>query len=118
MLANIDRKLKAHAPEAILNTFKKQSGYQKPDGAFAHFVNCVEDPNEIVRHQGGIPTGRRLHEGDVDAISRGSYGTLNAMFAAFGFTPVPIYHEREWKIYKDILDNAKPVIKKETPTYR
>lgn len=118
VLANIDKKLKKYAPEAILNTFKKQSGYQKADGAFAHSVNREEDITKIVHHQGNIPTGRCIHEGDVDAISRGTYGTLNAMFHAFGFTPVPIYHEREWKIYKEILDNAKPVIKKETPTYR
>ena len=118
VLESIDKKLKAHAPEAILNTFKKQSGYQKPDGAFAHFVNCDEDINKIKTHQGNIPTGRYIHEGDVDAISRGSYGTLNAMFDAFGFTRVPIYHEREWNIYLEILKNAKPVIKKETPTYR
>jgi hypothetical protein len=113
VLESIDKKLKEHAPEAILNTFKKQSGYQKADGAFAHAVNggC-----EV--HQGNIPVGLGIDEGDVDAISRGSYGTLNAMFEAFGYTPVPIYHEREWNIYRMILDNAKPVIKKKTPIYR
>ena len=113
VLESIDKKLKEHAPEAILNTFKKQSGYQKPDGAFAHAVN-----GGCKTHQGDIPVGLGIDEGDVDAISRGTYGTVNAMFEAFGYTPVPIYHEREWKIYKEILDNAKPVIKNNTPIYR
>ena len=113
VLESIDKKLKEHAPEAILNTFKKQSGYQKPDGAFAHAVSGGCDV-----HQGNIPVGLGIDEGDVDAISRGSYGTLNAMFAAFGYTAVPIYHEREWNIYKMVLDNAKPVIKKNTPMHR
>ena len=113
VLSNIDKKLKVNAPEAILNTFKKQSGYQKPDGAFAHAVN-----GGCKVHQGDIPVGLGLDEGDVDAISRGTYGTLNAMFEAFGYTAVPIYHEREWNIYLDVLKNAKPVIKKNTPIYR
>lgn len=113
VLDNINRKLKANAPEAILNTFKKQSGYQKADGSFAHRVD-----GGLETHQGDMPIGLGLDEGDVDAVSRGTYGTLNAIFEAFEYTRVPIYHEREWKIYKEILDNAKPVIKKNTPMYR
>ena len=113
MLDNINRKLKTHAPEAILNTFKKQSGYQKADGSFSHMVE-----GGLKIHQGDMPIGLGLDEGDADAVSRGTYGTLNAIFEALEYTPVPIYHEREWNIYKEIIDNAKPVIKKNTPMYR
>lgn len=113
VIYSIEKKLKDNAPEAILNTFKKQSGYQKPDGAFAHTVE-----GGCKTHLGDMPVGLGLDEGDIDAISRGAHGTLNAIFDTFEYTRVPIYHEREWKIYKEILDNAQPVIKENTPMYR
>lgn len=43
---------------------------------------------------------------------------LSAIFDAYEIPRVPIYHEREWLIYKSIIDNAKPVIKKDTTIYR
>ena len=110
--------MKERGPEAILNTYKKQSGYQKADGAYAHSVNRGHHPDETVRHQGGIPTGLRIEEGDVDAIGKATTGITLNVFNAYGFTPVPIYHDREWQLYKSILESAKPVIKKETPIYR
>ena len=113
VLRAIDDRLKANAPEAILKTFSKQSAFQKPDGAFGHRHNG--NPRE---HQGKIPTGLGIDEGNVDAIGKCTIGIIDPMFEAFGFTPVPIYGEREWNIYYDIIKNAKPVIKKETVTYR
>ena len=113
LLSKIDKTMKERGPEAILNTYKKQSGYQKPDGAFSH--KYVGSPKT---HQGGIPTGLGLDEGDVDAIGKATIGITLNVFNAYGFTPVPIYHDREWQLYKSILESAKPVIKKETPIYR
>ena len=58
------------------------------------------------------------HGGGKGVIIADPSMKTEAMFEAFGYTPVPIYHEREWKIYKEVLDNAQPVIKNDTPIYR
>lgn len=102
-----------HGAEAILNTYRKQSAYQKPDGGWAHRV-----VGSAKSHQGNIPVGLGGEESDVDAISKASTGITSGIFSAFGITPVPIYSEREWKIFKGIIDRAEPVIKKNTKTYR
>ena len=99
--------------KAIINTYKKQSGYQMPDGAFSHNVEHC-----LTAHQGGIQVGLGLMEGDVDAISRGTYGITSNMFRAFGFSEVKIYGKREWRIYKEIVESAKPTLKPQTKTYR
>ena len=98
---------------AILNTYIKQSAYQMPDGAYAHsVVKC------FTSHQGGIPVGLGLEEGDVDAIGKATYGIVNNIFTAYEIEKVPIYSKREWDKYFEIIQNAKPVIKTETKTYR
>ena len=90
----------------------------KNDFAHVHLAEQIKE-HSLNRIYQTIVYGVNMEdEGDVDAISRGTYGTLNAMFEAFGYTAVPIYHEREWNIYLDVLKNAKPVIKKNTPIYR
>ncbi|MBQ8528161.1 MAG: hypothetical protein IJ459_00325 [Clostridia bacterium] len=118
LLSQIDKTMKERGPEAILNTYRRQSAYQKADGAYAHAVTRGHKPDEVVHHQGGIPTGLRIEEGDVDAIGKATTGITLNIFNAYGFSPVPIYHEREWQLYKSILESAKPVIKKNTPIYR
>ena len=113
VLKIINDAMKEQGAAAILNTYKKQSAYQMPDGAYAHNVHRC-----ITSHQGGIPVGLGLEEGDVDAIGKATNGIVDNVFAAYEIKKVPIYHDREWQIYKKIIDNAKPVIKKETHTYR
>ena len=113
MLKIINDTMKKQGAAAILNTYKKQSAYQMPDGAFAHNVlRC------LTAHQGGIPVGLGIPEGDVDAIGKATNGIVDNVFLAFEIKKVPIFHEREWHIYKNIIDNAKEVVKKETKTYR
>ena len=116
ILSKIDKTMKERGPEAILNTYKKQSGYQKPDGAYAHAVNRTVDSNKILYHHGGIPTGLCLEEGDVDAIGKATTGIISNVYAAYGFeNRVPIYCEADWQLYKSIIDNAKPVVKNTKP---
>jgi hypothetical protein len=45
-------------------------------------------------------------------------GILAPIFRTLGLTPVPIFGEREWRIYLDIITNARPVVKSETVIYR
>ena len=119
LLAKIDKTMKEKGPEAILNTYRKQSGYQTPDGAYCHHVNRQPDPERILTHQGGIPTGFYIPEGDVDAIGKATTGITSNIFSAYGFkTRVPIFCDRDWQLYKSIMYNAKPVVKKDTKIYR
>ena len=116
ILAKIEKTMKERGPEAILNTYKKQSGYQKADGAYAHAVTRGNDPTKIVHHHGGIPTGLCLEEGDVDAIGKATTGIIGNILSAYGFkSKLPIYCKRDWELYKSILDNAKPVVKNTKP---
>ena len=119
LLQRIDRTMKERGPEAILNTYKKQSGYQTPDGAFAHVVHRAPEPERVHTHQGRIPTGLWIPEGDVDAIAKASTGITSNIFSAYGFkTRVPIFCNKDFELYKSIMFNAKPVIKKDTKIYR
>ena len=113
ILAKIKDLMLDKGKAAILNTYKKQSAYQMPDGAFAHnVVKC------ITAHQGGIPVGLGLEEGDVDAIGKATIGIVNNIFTAYEIKKVPIYSKREWDRYFEIMLNSKPVIKTQTKTYR
>jgi len=113
ILAKIRQLMIEKGEEAILNTYKKQSAYQKPDGAYSHKVI-----GSMRGHQGGIPTGLGLEEGDVDAIGKATTGIVNNIFSAYEIEKVPIYSAKEWELYKSILENSRPVIKKETKIYR
>ena len=113
ILRNIRGVMLDNGAEAILNTYRKQSRYQMPDGAFSHNIERC-----LTAHQGGIQVGMGLEEGDVDAISRGTYGITSNMFTALGTSEVRIYGEREWNIYRSILESSRPVIKTDTKVYR
>ena len=113
ILAKINDLMLDKGEAAILNTYKKQSAYQMPDGAFAHNVTKC-----ITSHQGKIPVGLGLEEGDVDAIGKATIGIVNNIFTAYEIKKVPIYGKREWDKYFEIMMNASPVIKTQTKTYR
>ena len=112
-LALIREVMMERGGEAILNSYRKQAAYQKPDGGWAHRV-----VGSAKAHQGNIPVGLGGEESNVDAIGKATTGLTSGIFSAFGITPVPIYSEREWKIFKGIIDRAEPVVKKNTKTYR
>ncbi len=99
--------------DAVLNTYKKQSAYQMPDGAFAHRVDRC-----LLWHQGDIPVGTGGQEGDVDAIGKACMGITDTIAAALGISRIPMFSEREFNIYMDIFHNAKPVIKPNTQPKR
>jgi hypothetical protein len=95
----------AKAPEAILNSYKKQSGYKKPDGGFGHsYYTGTPD------HQ-GLPISTRENAGDVDATCICSNGMVRVMFEALGLTRVPILMHSDYMRYINILENLRPVTK-------
>ena len=119
ILSKIERTMRERGPEAILNTYKKQSGYQTADGAFCHQVDRIPEPDKIKYHQGKIPVGLFLPEGDVDAIDKVTTGITKNIFRAYGFkTEVPIFCDKDWQLFEAIMTAAQPVVKKDTKTYR
>ena len=119
ILSKIDKTMKERGPEAILNTYKKQSGYQTADGAFCHQVDRKPEPDKIKFHQGKIPVGLFLPEGDVDAIDKVTTGITKNIFRAYGFkAEVPIFCDKDWQLFSSIMLNSKPVVKKNTKVYR
>ena len=95
----------AKAPEAILNSYKKQSGYKKPDGGFGHsYYTGTPD------HQ-GLPISTRENAGDVDATCICSNGMVRVMFEALGLTRIPILMHSDYMRYINVLENLRPVTK-------
>ena len=119
ILSKIDKTMKERGPEAILNTYRKQSGYQTADGAFCHQVDRKPEPDKIKYHQGKIPVGLFLPEGDVDAIDKVTTGITKNIFNAYGFkNQVPIFSDKDFELYRSIMMNAPRVVKSGTKTYR
>ena len=99
--------MKERGYDAITNTYKKYSAYRMPDGAFAHRTDhCLQ------YHQGDIAVGLGLREGAMDACG---FGTINSIVGAYGIKRIPIYSEREWKIFEKVLLAQKPVVKNTKP---
>ncbi len=106
-LALINAIMKERGYDAIMNTYKKYSAYRMPDGAFAHRTDhCLQ------YHQGDIAVGLGLREGALDACG---LSTLNSIVGAYGIKSIPVYSEREWKIFEKVLLSQKPVVKNTKP---
>ena len=90
------------APAAIMKTFEKQSRYQKADGTFSHRVVGSE-----THHQGGLPVGLGLNEGNVDANGFGSTSVVRAMCAVLGLPMVPVYTESDWIRFHLIINDLE-----------
>ena len=98
----------AKAPEAIINTFNKVSGYKKADGGFGHsYYSGTPD------HQ-GLPVSTSENAGDVDATCIGSTGLTRVMYEALGLKRVPILMHSDYMRYVNILENLNPVVKFKT----
>ena len=98
--------LDERGPLAIETSYIKQLGYKKEDGGYSHHVD-----GSATSHQGGIPTGLGLDEGDVDAIGKATTGLFQPMLDMFGLPDVPLYTTHHWMMYLEILLTLKPVVK-------
>ncbi|MBQ8879916.1 MAG: hypothetical protein IJY69_03630 [Clostridia bacterium] len=122
VLDSIRDTLGEKGPAAVLNSYAKQSGYMKPHGTFSHsYVGGATS------HQGGLPVGLGLDEGNVDAIGFGSNSIVTAMARCIGIDTfldesipeskriekVPLYTESDWMRFVDTIISLGPVIKYE-----
>lgn len=106
VLGIINDTLAVRGAEAILVSYEKQLAYKKPDGGYLHHV-----VGSATSHQGGIPTGLGLEEGDVDAIGKATTGLFPLMLDMLDLPDIPLYTTYNWMQYLEILLELQPVQK-------
>ena len=103
----INETLAERGAKAIKVSHQKQSGYKKPDGAYAHYVK-----GSLGTIQGGVATGiGGLEEGFVDAIGKATTGLAPSMTSILNLPDIPLYTQHHWMMYLEILLELDPVIK-------
>ena len=97
------------APEAIRITKEKTLKFKKPDGSFSYL------PEYSTWTMQGAPCAiPRTPEGDMDAGVLGTNSMAWVIFGGLGFghdDGVPLYGEYEAALFKNIMDNRRPVRK-------
>ncbi len=105
----IRQELFKFAPEAIRITKEKTLKFKKPDGSFSYL------PEYATWTMQGSPCGvPRTVEGDMDAAVLGTNSMVWVISDALGVDRndgVPIYGEYEAAVFKNIMQNRKPVRK-------
>ena len=97
------------APEAIRITKEKTLKFKHPDGSFSYHQG-----HSTATMQGAPCAIPQTPEGDMDAGVLGTNSMTWVIFAALGFEErdgVPIYGEYESALFKNIMDNRRPVRK-------
>ena len=97
------------APEAIRITKKKTEKFKKPDGAFS-YLQQYSTPFM----QGSPCAIPETVEGDMDASVLGTNSMVRVIARALGVSDedtVPIFGEYESAVFKNIMENRKPVRK-------
>ena len=97
------------APEAIRKTKEKTLKFKHPDGSFSYLQEFATWTMQ------GAPCGvPKTPEGDMDAGVLGTNSMTWVIFGALGFEEwegVPLFGEYEAAVFKNIMDNRKPVRK-------
>ena len=97
------------APEAIRITKEKTLKFKHPDGSFSYLQDYATWTMQ------GAPCGvPQTAEGDMDAGVLGTNSMTWVIFGALGFEEwegVPLFGEYEAAVFKNIMDNRRPVRK-------
>ncbi len=97
------------APEAIRITKKKTEKFKQPDGAFSYLQK-----SSTPFMQGSPCAVPGTAEGDMDASVLGTNSMVRVIARALGISDedtVPIFGEYESAVFKNIMENRKPVRK-------
>lgn len=95
-----------HAEELIRVTREKVLKCKRSDGSFSYDSH----PNSRLSQK--APVGLGLEEGDINASSMCSTGIVYNLCGALGIPRIPIFCEKDSKIFFDIIDNAIQLQKK------
>ncbi len=97
------------APEAIRITKEKTLKFKHSDGSFSYLQQCATWTMQ------GAPCGiPKTEEGDMDAGVLGTNSMTWVIFGVLGFEEsegVPLFGEYEAAVFKNIMENRKPVRK-------
>ena len=104
----LEAQVQKNAASLIRNTYNKSMVFKKPDGAFSYY------PETSIASSQGAPVALvGLPEGDVNATTIASTGTLINMCKALGIEPVSIFCREDGEIFLDLIKNADPIVKTE-----
>ena len=104
--AELEAQVQKNAAYLIRNTYNKSAVFKKPDGAFSYY------PETSIASSQGAPVALvGLPEGDVNATTIASTGTLMNMCLSLGIEPVPIFCREDGDIFLELIRNASPIIK-------
>jgi hypothetical protein len=95
-----------HAEKLIKATREKIVTCKRLDGSFSY------DSQPRSRLSQKAPVGLGLEEGDINASSMCSTGIVYNLCGALGIPRIPIFCEKDSKIFFDIIDNAIHLQKK------
>jgi hypothetical protein len=95
-----------HAEKLIKATREKIVTCKRSDGSFSY------DSQPRSRLSQKAPVGLGLEEGDINASSICSTGIVYNLCGALGIPRIPIFCEKDSKIFFDIIDNAIQLQKK------
>jgi len=107
-VSELEALVQKNAAALIRNTRDKSEVFKKPDGAFSYY------PETSIASSQGAPVALvGLPEGDVNATTIASTGTLMNMCKALGIEPVSIFCREDGEIFLELIKNAKPIVKTE-----
>ena len=105
-LYDLQNTLRQSAPSLVRKTKEKIMSCRRDDGTFSYYTDRT-----IASSQGARVSTEGAVEGDVNATSICSTGTVYAMFTALGIPKIPMFIREDGKLLLDIMTNA-PSVKK------
>lgn len=97
-----------NAPELIRNTRRKVEIFKKSDGAFSYYPKTSISGSQMAPV---APT--ELPEGDVNANSIATTGTLCNMCDVLKIPVIPMFCPEDGEIFFELIKSAKPIVKTE-----
>ena len=108
LCTNLRQIIASNAPTLIRNMRRKVEVFKKDDGAFSYYPKT-----SISGSQSAPVAPEQLPEGDVNANSIASTGTLTNMCMVLGIKPIPIFCREDGDIFFELIKSAKPIVKTE-----
>lgn len=105
-LAKLRDILREYAPALVRKTKEKILCCRRDEGVFSYGTTCT-----IEISQGASVTVKGTVEGDVNATTISSTGTVHSMFTALGIPKLPLFTIEDGELLMELMMNA-PSIKK------
>ena len=105
-LTRIHEILRENAPALVRSTKQKILKCRRDEGVFSYGTTCT-----IEISQGASVTVKGTVEGDVNATTICSTGTVYAMLTALGIPNIPLFTQEDGELLIELMMNAPPVKK-------